>query len=418
MIIKHITFYLTLLLFSFKAIAQTNSLSSSPYSLYGLGQTNETNTGTVNGLGKSGIAIPSSSFINNSNPASFAAIPINSFFYDFGIKGETNLLSESGRKNSNITANFSNIAIAFPLSKKSRFGATLMPFTSVGYTLDYVESNIEGSNDSFYTDVYGSGGINNLKLNYGYALNDKLRLGLMGSVLFGKISQTQINYIPIVNNSDLTTITLNDDSYYSGFRLGSGFQYNISKNISVGGIINLPTKLNGNKETIITSSAEVLESSTSNSNIDNFNLPLELGVGFQTKLKDVFSLNIDYKKSFWDDTNQKDLLGTYVDQDFVAIGIQYSSKNKTKNLFTNLEYRVGFNYDTGNLEVNTQRIKNNALNLGVGIPFNRYTNSMINIGYSYGSKGQISNGLIQENYHLLSINVSLEGIWFQKGKYD
>ena len=52
------------------------------------------------------------------------------------------------------------------------------------------------------------------------------------------------------------------------------------------------------------------------------------------------------------------------------------------------------------------------------MPLNSSSNSMINIGYSYGSKGQITNGLIKENYHLLSINLSLEGIWFQKRKID
>jgi len=41
---------------------------------------------------------------------------------------------------------------------------------------------------------------------------------------------------------------------------------------------------------------------------------------------------------------------------------------------------------------------------------------MLNINYSYGGKGQISNGYVKENYHLLSLNFSLEGIWFLKRK--
>ncbi|MDO5969422.1 hypothetical protein Q4Q35_06350 [Flavivirga aquimarina] len=419
---KHILYYFFFLLVSIETIAQTNSLSNSPYSLYGLGQINEINTGKINGLGKSGIAIPSTTFINNSNPASFASIPLKSFFYDFGFKAETNILTENGRKSSNIIANFSNIAIAFPLSEKSGVGITLIPYTSVGYTLNDIESNIEGSTYSFNSDIEGTGGINNLKLNYGYAINNKLRLGITGTVLFGQITQTQTNYIPITSNNTVSTsiISLYDENYYSGVRLGSGLQYDVLNNMSLGAIVNLPTSLSGDKERVASSSTETLENSISSNNldIDDFKLPLEFGFGFQSKFKKFFSFNLDYKKSLWDNTNQSDQLGTYVNQDFLGLGLQYSAKKQASKFFKNLEYRAGFNYDNGNLEVNKQRVKNYAINLGIGMPLNSYSNSMINIGYSYGNKGQINNGLIKENYHLLSINLSFEGKWFQKRKID
>lgn len=417
---KHIIYYSFLLLFSIKTMGQTNSLSGSPYSLYGLGQTNEISTGKINGLGKSGIAMTSSTFINNSNPASFGSIPLNSFYYDFGFKAETNTLTENGRKETNIIANFSNIAIAFPLSKKSGVGITLTPYTSVGYTLSNIKSDIEGSTYSYYTDIVGEGGINNLKLNYGYALTNKFRIGLTGSVFFGQIKQTQTNYIPIITNNTLGTniISLYDENYYAGFRLGSGLQYDITNNISFGAIVNLPVNLNSDNERTASSSTGILENSDSNNNIDDFKLPLELGFGFQSNIKESFCFNIDYKKNFWDATNQSDQLGTYINQDFFGLGLQYAAKKNPSKFFNNLEYRAGFNFDNGNLEVNKQRIKNQSFNLGIGIPLNGYSNSMINLGYSYGNKGQITNGLINENYHLLSINLSLEGIWFQKRKFD
>jgi hypothetical protein len=43
---------------------------------------------------------------------------------------------------------------------------------------------------------------------------------------------------------------------------------------------------------------------------------------------------------------------------------------------------------------------------------------MLNLGYSYGQRGQISNGLIKENYHLLTLNLSFEGIWFKRRKIN
>ncbi|WP_158847216.1 OmpP1/FadL family transporter [Algibacter sp. L1A34] len=414
--IKYITLYTFLLIVSSKVYAQSNALSSSPYSLYGLGLTNDIGTGKINGLGKSGIAIPSSTFINNSNPASFGAIPKNSFFYDFGFKGETNTSAEGGSSNSNITANFSNIGIAFPINEKSGFGVTLIPFTSVGYTISGIESYIEGSSDLFITTIDGEGGINDLKINYGYALTNKFRLGLTLSALFGKITETETNYI--LTNS-INSILIEEDNRYSGVRLGAGFQYDITSDTSIGGIINLPTTLGGDAEgTTTVSTSSVYEVIETDSDLDDFKLPLELGFGLQTKIKEAFTVSLDYKKSFWNNTNQSDQIGTFVDQDFFGAGLQFKSRSNQSKFFNRLEYRAGFNYDNGNIEIDNTRISNSALNFGIGVPLKHNSSSMINFSYSYGNKGTISNGLIKENYHLFSINLSLEGIWFQKRKIN
>ena len=55
--------------------------------------------------------------------------------------------------------------------------------------------------------------------------------------------------------------------------------------------------------------------------------------------------------------------------------------------------------------------------LGVGLPL-EFTKSALNINYSYGIKGTVGNDLIKENYHMISINLSLEAIWFVKRKFE
>lgn len=410
--IKSIKLLISILLLSVQIIAQdnSNSLSSSPYSLFGLGIANDISTGKINGLGKYGFAMPSNTFINNSNPSSFGSIPLNAFLFDFGFKAQTETLYEGSSQESKITSNFSNVAIAFPLSKKSGIGLTLIPFTSVGYNIIGIETNIEGSNETFFSDVIGSGGINDLKINYGYSLSEKLRLGISGSVLFGQITQTENNFI--IND----VITIADDDNYSGFRVGVGFQYDISNKFSIGGIANFPTKLNSSQTSVITQSFQ--NDITLENDLDDFKLPLEIGFGIYSKYNEYFKFNIDYKKSFWDETKQSDLTGDFVDQDFLSFGVEYTPRKAGFKFWRNVEYRAGFNYDTGNLEISNERITNYAFNLGLGIPLKRETNSMLNLSYSYGQKGQITNGLILENYHLISINISLEGIWFKKRKIN
>lgn len=77
--IKIISF---LILVSFSTYGQ--SLSSSPYSIFGLGSLYESDFGSIPSIGSSGVALPSSRFINNLNPASLGFMNQNHFIFDVG----------------------------------------------------------------------------------------------------------------------------------------------------------------------------------------------------------------------------------------------------------------------------------------------------------------------------------------------
>ena len=409
--IKRIIFY-TICLFSINQIvAQSNNLTNSPYSLYGLGVSNGLNTGKTNTLGGTGIAMPSIDFINNSNPASYGSIPSNSFFYEIGVKAEMNQLNDNSESESRINGNFSNLSLAFPISKNSGAGITLLPYTTVGYAIFGVETNIEGSNETFFSNIIGSGGLNDLKLNFGYLLTDKFRLGVFGSYLFGNVEEEEVD-----NIKNVIFIT-SESNYYKGFRFGAGLQYDLSNKISLGATVNSPTQLNGsqNKTVSIQDSGPIINDDL---NLNSFNLPLELGFGLHAKLNKKLFINIDYKRNFWDATKQTDYIGEYVDQDIFGIGAEYTPFKNSVKYWKRIQYRTGFNYDNGYLSIDGNKINNYSLTIGAGLPIGRFTNSMFNVGYSYGQKGLISDGLIKENYHILSLNVSLEGRWFLKRKLN
>lgn len=393
----------------FTAFAQENGgTPSSPYSLYGLGTVNQTTTGKINTLGKFGFAINSEEELNSLNPASYATIGGTSFFFDLGVKGGTETFSDHNGETVNYTANFSNLAFAFSITPSSGVGLSLSPYTDVGYNISGIETEIEGSTSTFYSDVYGTGGLNDLTLNYGYAINDKLRIGATGTYLFGQITQIEINYL--AGN----VLQVEDENNYSGARLGLGFQYEPSKKISFGGVVNLPTVLKGSQTQTVSQLYE--DDIIDEQDIDDFKLPLEIGLGFKGSVYKGLSLNVDYKKSFWDNTNQSDYFGDYVDKDALGVGLEYFSEKSDYKYKNTIRYRAGFNYDNGNLLIADKRVNNYAFNLGLGLPLSKGTSSMLNVNYSYGGKGQVSNGYVKENYHLISLNFSLEGIWFLKRK--
>ena len=386
--IEKILLYAFCLFFTNQIVSQTNNLTSSPYSLYGLGISNSLNTGKINTLGGSGIAMPSSGFINNLNPSSFGAIPSNSFLYEIGLKAEMNQLIDHNESELRINGNFSNLSMSFPVSKNSGIGITLLPYTTVGYAISGVETYIEGSSETFISNISGSGGLNDVKLNYGYSITNKFRLGVYGSYLFGNIVEEEIDLIKNV-------IFINTEkNYYSGFRFGAGLQYDISDKISIGAIANLPIFLNGSQNNTV--SIQGFESIVNEDlKIDSFELPLELGFGLHVKLSNSLFINADYKRNFWNDTEQTDYLGQYVDQDVFRFGAEYTPLKNAVQYWKRVQYRTGLNYDNGNLSIDGNKINNYSLTIGVGLPIGRFTNSMLNIGYSYGQKGLISDGLIQ-----------------------
>jgi len=404
--------YFTFCLLSIGLIvqSQTNGLSSSPYSLYGLGLSNQVSTGKTNSLGKTGIAMPSDNSINNLNPASFAGIGLNSFFFDLGIKAERVTLYEDGNNEPRFNANFSNIAFAFPITKYSGFGLTLTPYTNVGYAVLGIESEIDGDTDTFLTNITGAGGLDDVKLNYAISIAKKLRIGLSSSFLFGNITENEIDLI----NGSILNIT--EKNHYEGFRFGTGFQFDITEKITLGSIINFPTNLKARQTKTINLNG-FLQKETSD-NLDSFKLPLEIGFGVHTKINEKLFFNLDLKKNFWTQTEQSDQIGDYVDQYIIGFGAEYIPRKNGFSYWERINYRAGFNFDNGNLAISDERVSNYTFDLGIGIPYNSRSNSMLNLGYSYGQRGQISNGLIKENYHLLTLNLSFEGIWFKKKKIN
>lgn len=395
--------------------AQSEGLTSSPYSLYGLGIINQTSIGRSNAMGYSGIGLKTETEINNLNPSNFALIPQNSFFYDIGVVGEFNSYSNSSNNESKTTLNFSNLAFAFRITDRLGAGVTMVPYSDVGYTLLGLVSNIEGSSETFESNVTGLGGLNDLSFNVGYGLSDAFRVGVKASLLFGKIEENETFSI---SNS---YFVLNEITNYSGFRFGLGMQYDITDKITLGSTVQLPVTLSGN---LIRSVDKTLDGEEINvedeetDNVSGFKLPLEIGFGMSAKILESLTLSADYKRNYWDNTHQSESIGTYTDQDIYAFGIEYLKNPRGFKYWERMRFRAGFNYDNGYLALNDSKIDGYTLTAGLGLPIGKASNSILNLSYAYGSKGQVQNILVKENYHTLTLNFSLEDLWFRKLKID
>lgn len=396
-------------------IAQSEGLTSSPYSLYGLGAINQTSIGKTNGMGYSGIGLKTDSEINNLNAANFALIPKNSFFYDVGLKGQYNTYSNRNDDESKTTINFSNLAVAFRIAEGFGAGIVMVPYTDVGYSLVGIQTNIEGSNQTFESNVSGVGGLSDLRLNLGYEITEGLRIGASASLLFGNIEEEESFVI------GSSSFNLTEETNYTGVRWGLGMQFDITDEITLGSTVQFPTALKGNlKRSVLKNidATDITVESDSSDDTSDFEMPLEVGLGLSARFFKSLTMSADFKNNFWSATGQTENLGTYVDQSIYALGFEYVKKKDSYKYADRISYRIGYNYDTGYLSVNGSKIDGQSFTAGIGIPVGQGLRSKLNLSYSYGSQGQIQNVLIKENFHLLTLNLSLQDIWFQKRKIN
>lgn len=405
--------FLAFLLYCTGNYAQTGNLTSSPYSLFGLGRLNEVSTGKTNALGKSGIALDSKNEINSLNPASFASIPRNSVFADIGMKAENTLYTNDDGQLRNTISNFANFSFALAIDDKSGIGFSLFPYTDVGYNISAITGTVEGSSDRFESNINGSGGLNNLQFNYGRKINSDFKLGARVNLYFGKISEVETVYL----ESD--KLLIDEAHHYTGIQLGLGSQYKISNDFNLGMVVNFPTSLSGSKEQTVVSEIDGIKTTLDQSKgtkIDSFNMPFEFGLGAKYTYKSL-TFNADYKMSLWEGTNDEDVsIGEFTNQQFVGMGVEYYRSGRS--YFDKTKIRLGANYDTGYMTVAGAEIKNLGLTAGLGLPLGLRTNTYVNLSYSYGQRGQLSNTLIRENYHMITINLCFEDLWFKRRVYE
>lgn len=393
-------------------LGQNNT--NSPYSIFGLGIENKTSTGNLSALGNTGIANDSRTQINITNPASLGNINKKSFLYEFGVNAVKSTFKDESTSESQNTGNISHVAIAFPIKNNWGIGLGVLPETKVGYNLT-TESSIEGSIDSFSSNFIGEGGINNFYIATGIKFGKKVSVGLEASFLFGTINE--LNTI-----TSTSVFTINDENHYTGLNLKTGFQYaflNKQKTV-IGGTLEIPANLNGT-QTRNTTRVNAL-GITDNTQIDektdlnDFNLPIISGIGITSEIYKDFTASLDFTKLLWEDTDQADNDDQFVNQEIYAFGLEYAPSKKKLKYFNRLKYRFGFNYNTGFLHISDEQINSYFLSLGVGIPLNQNRGDLINLSYSYGKQGEINDDLIQENFHKITLNLSLVGKWFKERK--
>jgi hypothetical protein len=411
---------LTLLFFN---IAYSQLGTISPYSYFGLGEVNFRGNQINRFMG--GLEIYNDSIhANLSNPSSYAKLKLTT--YSLGLNYRNNKLTDNNDSKSLISSGLDYIGVAIPTNKFG-FGFGIIPYTSVGYKLNQLDSS---SFPNILNQYQGEGGVNKVFFSLGFNLLKYFSIGATINYDFGKLKYQTSKY---VDDVFLGTILMNESSV-SGIdiKLATNFEISINNNLDLHTMVSyVPQALlnSTNKRQLITSAlsdpsnlGEIVEIDLADTGLDitKIQLPSSLGIGFGFGKKSrwfaggqyIMTQSSDFKNSFnslpkvrYKDGSQLSIGGFFI-PDFTSI----------TSYWKRVVLRMGFRHEVTGVQTNNYEIKETGLNFGLGLPLPGYSN--LNIGLEYGYRGSNNSNMLEENFWALRLGFSLNDRWFVKRKYN
>lgn len=403
------------------------SIGNSPYAAYGIGDVKYDNTVETSAM--AGISTAYITDFNNSfnfkNPAANANLELTSIKFEG--TNENNFFSTDNTKSTKHSTYLSNISIAFPISKKAKFGLGYQPYSSKRYNILNSATLEDGS--LRVNNFRGEGTLSTVQAAFSYAVTRDFSLGVRSNFYFGNlydIDEVTLSDAELVNGYE----TKNNIKNFN-FTLGATYQkkYDNDRKLTLGATSTLGNTTD--METQYTNSTYYYVAGGEKAYVDviddkNYSsknlIPFEasLGAGFGHNLKWFVSTQIDYKKG--GDIQFLGLPFQYEDSYRVSAGGWYlPNLNNFRNYFSRITYRYGAYYEKGNLNINGTNINKYGLTLGASLPFKNNSPSRmsgIDLGVELGKRGTVQNNLINQNFVNLKIGINFADKWFRKNLYN
>lgn len=411
-------FYCLFYSFLLSTVAFSQTTTYSPYSVFGIGEIEYNDLGRNSGMGGVGFGLQSGQSLNRLNPASYSGLDSLTFTSEVSFSGKMSRYTNGRISQDNTLASFKKLAFGFRVTDFWATSFGLVPYSFAGYDITS-QKQISGtpSNDIYNSHKTGDGAINKLYWGNAISLNKNFAVGFNASLNFGTLTQTE----EISSSLFSSTSPRVEKRYLSNFNLDYGAQYTgkISDKykFTLGGVFGLKNKLKFKfTETINMGSGEV--ENTENALRSSDTIPWFVGGGFSLAGSNGFTYAFDYYFQKWSGIQSKDKALTYVDNSRFSTGLEYRPNIRIpRNYFQRMFYQAGFTYNKSYLQLSGQQINDISVSAGLGLPV-KGERSYFCVSFQAGKRGTITNGLIQEKYFQVNLNIVFRDIWFLKSKFD
>ncbi|GHT15934.1 hypothetical protein AGMMS4956_17060 [Bacteroidia bacterium] len=413
------------------AHAQTGSSlgTSTPYSLYGLGDFAAQGASTQLGMGGIQMGIRDSRSIDFINPAGASARDSLVFVVDIGGEMRNIYSSSSASKTSFNTANFRHIAIAFPM-RGTRWGLNLgvLPYTRVGYEMEVRETNqsiINSVGDVRY-QYRGEDGLSQMFLNLGYTPIPQLSFGVGAKYYFGTINRyynTLFAGSAYLQTYSQNSLQVNDFAFVLGMHYVKKLSTN--RRIVAGLTVAPPAKINATETLVATNYDPSRASSTAyvdtayNKGLGKttFKMPLQMNVGLSLAQTDKWLVGADFAFSDWSKTEiagRKNEMGLGYD---IKLGGAFTPDRYSVRYYgSRITYRAGLRYSQSPMRYNNKSVTEKAATLGMCFPLKGIGD--LNFSAEYMHRALPGNSGVQEHGVNFTISLTLFEYWFMKYQYE
>lgn len=400
--------------------AQNNT--GTPYSMYGIGLLQD-NYGPYTAMGGVSAAMRDANNINFLNPASYTALDSNRFYIQFGITGEYVNIATHQESSSYRVAQNASLNMAFRIYKDLFASFGFNQRSDIGYDLHYYEM-INGSNNEYYNQqISGKGGLNDFYLGFAYKFN-RLSVGFNTSLVFGNLEK-RLTLIPGVTDSyyinTRTKIAVHDVI----FNLGLQYMFDLSpkSKLTLGTALNFGSKLGAKKDFM---SYKINSSTSDQQTLDDEVLrrgsifyPFRIIGGFAYDYKDKWMLAGDYTFQRMSAYEEFGVDQKYEDYHKGSLGVSLLPARYGRYWWQRNKYILGTYLVRSQIKLNNNHINTYALTFGTQIPVyipNREL--LLGISFDLGIRGTRENGLIQEKFAKIRLNIAFKEGWFMKRKID
>ena len=409
-----------LILISFFGYSQRTSYS--PYSYFGVGETNFSAT-VENKMMGGNTAYYDSVHQNMNNAASLSKLKFVNYSVGVDLKNTSYLSASTNEKSTAAAINY--ISVAVP-TKLLSFSFGIKPKTSVGYLL---ENDDKSKTPPELNRFNGSGGVSNAFVSIGFELFKNWGFGVSSSYAFGNLNHY---HTKILENIELYT-RVSSESSVSGldYNFSTVYQKTFNEKITFySSLIYHPeakykSRNNQSISTIDPNSgfggdSEEIDLSAAGLKNTNIKIPNSLSFGLGLGQDKKWFLGLNYMKT--DEGGYKNELMGLANVEFKSSqtysigGFLLPEYNSFTNYLKTLTYRFGLRYKSGGLYVNNQQINEIGVNFGFGIPLAGISSA--NLGFEFGQRGTTKASLIKEKFFSIRLGVSLNDLWFIRSMYN
>jgi len=395
--------------------------SSSPYSIYGIGDRQYSFSAPATGMGYAAIGLFGNTSINPINPASYTARDSLSFIFDLTVTNRYNYFKTQAGSDYDLQSNTNHLLMGFRISKWWGTTIGLTPFSSCGYAIES-QQNEQGIGDVSYY-FKGDGGLNRFLFGNGFALHKNLSVGINAAFVYGYLDHFNSAILPSSEyyySSLRNRLVVND--FYFNYGINFHKKINDDRRYSIGLIFDNAQELKAKSSYLATKSiflnTTIVDTVVYSENTGKLiNMPMRYGLGVSFEMKK-WLFAADYSFAQWSKMEINSKSAKMTDETQLHFGARIIPDNNAYgHYFKRVAYRFGGYFENTNLLINDYQLKQYGITFGMGLPL-RKTKTMVNLSLDFGKRGTINNNLIEEYYGLLRINLNLHDIWFVKSKFE